>query len=146
MGKVFQTKDRFITIIRNKKSGFACNIGYECGDSCNCAFHDKCKYARPAKNGWYFYFREWFYHRTYITLPWLPFHFGKNWVELSGTSKCPFGTTERTGCHKCKNCGGTDACCHLICGLPKTQGRRPKYEKDDFWGYQCKDFEPYEDN
>lgn len=138
MSKVYKNKKGSVIIVRDKW-GYTIDIGYECGESSTCKFRDKCKYAPRNKRNLYFHFREWVFCKTGKTLPW-PIHFGKVWKELSGTEKCPFKVTERTGCHKCANCIGTDNNCHFLCGLPRKEGRRAASYNDEYWNYQCKDY------
>lgn len=133
MSRVFQTKDKSIVIFHNKANGLFFHFGYECGNSCNCKFRKQCKYACRVKKNLYFQFRDWVKDKFHIKLPWPRVHFGKTWVELSGTHRCPFGTTRKTGCHQCKHCAGTDENCHLLCGLLKDDGHGYTTYDDEYW-------------
>ena len=142
MSVIYRNKKGTIVIYRSKEFGYHVVMGSYCASNCNCKYRKRCPYKESFKrHNFSVRIHDFFQYKLHIKLPYSRIHFSKHRREYSGTKKCPFGTTVETGCYKCKNCCGTDECCHLLCSIPAKD--RHTYN-DEFWRYQCKEYNPYE--
>ena len=116
-----------------KDSGLIITCGYECGNSSSCDCAHKCKYNSNHKfHNWSVAVHRFFEYRLHIKLPHL-IYFNKEWVKLSGTTKCPHGKSRLYTCWDCKYCDGDP---DGVCLNPKktTTPIEELKVKDPDWG------------
>lgn len=133
-----------ISLIRDKSNynkviGIKITHGYHCSSSCYCDCKSKCKHKNGFKfHNWSISVHRFFEYHFHIALPYL-LYVGKEYTDLSGTTKCPFHKSRRYTCWSCKNQRGLREC-----SIPYNERR--KIEQPTEWGDHsiCGNFEKCE--
>lgn len=120
----------------NRVTGIHITYGCVCNSYCYCDCRNKCKY----KNGFNFHnwsieVRRFFEYNLHIKLPNL-LYISKEYIDLSGTEKCPFHRSRRYTCADCKYQLGL-----RNCSIPFYE--RKEIKEPTEWGehYLCGSFE-----
>lgn len=89
-----------------KFKGIAITHGYYCIKAYKCSNGRECKYRKNfAFHNFSVGLHRFFEHRLHIKLPHL-LYIHRHSVDLSGTTKCPFGKPRAYSCYDCAHCGG----------------------------------------
>ena len=101
---------------RKKITGIQITHGYHCSNSYRCEHGRKCKYRKGFKfHNWSVSVHRFFEYKLHIKLPHL-LYIGKEYTDLSGTTKCPFKIERQYSCIDCKYHAGYDEHMKGICG------------------------------
>ena len=132
-----------ISLLRNsdnykKISGINITHGYHCRSSCYCDCKNKCKYKNGFRfHNWSVSVHNYFEYHFHIKLPHL-LYIGKEYTDLSGTTKCPFHKSRRYDCYTCKHqCGFRE------CNIPYNE-RKEIDQSTECNRYICGSFEKCE--
>lgn len=107
--------------LRKKIKGLHVEIGYNCSNGCYCDCGYKCKHRSNYK--WHnFWVEVSLFLRRKFNIDWHnPIYITKHYVDLSGTSKCPFKKERMYHCIHCKYQAGYD---EYMKGLCSNKGHR----------------------
>ena len=131
--------------LRKRIKGLHVEIGYNCSNGCWCDCGDKCKHRSNYK--WHnFWVEVSLFLRRKFNIEWHnPIYITKHYVDLSGTSKCPFKKERMYSCTHCKYQAGYDEYMKGLCGNKERhkamkEGDFNRYNDDNFHR-RCKLFE-----
>lgn len=119
-----------ISLIRNgnnykRITGINITHGYHCSSFCYCDCKNKCKYKNGFKfHNWSVNVHRFFGYYFHIKLPHL-LYVGKEYTDLSGTTKCPFHKSRRYTCWDCKHQSGLREC-----SIPYNKRRKIEYSTE----------------
>jgi hypothetical protein len=101
--------------LRKRIKGLHVEIGYNCSNGCYCDCGSKCKHRSNYR--WHnFWVNVSLFLRRKFNIDWHnPIYITKHYVDLSGTSKCPFKKERMYHCIHCKHHAGYDEYMKGLC-------------------------------